>query len=95
MRFCKGKGSTGQVKNVTRPPERHPARAVEVLERRFRVNKYCFRNCAYNDICNINEENTALCKVADDKDAQDFKRSTIMGIPTNDLLAMQYKNKKD
>jgi hypothetical protein len=63
-------------------------------ERRKEVNKYCFRNCAYNDGCNLNEENTALCKVADDNDAQDFKRSTIMGIPTNDLLAMQYKNKK-
>ena len=63
-------------------------------ERRKEVNKYCFRNCAYNDGCNLNEENTALCKVADDKDAQDFKASTIMGIPTNDLLAMQYKNKK-
>jgi len=58
------------------------------------MNKYCFRNCAYKDQCNLNEENTALCKVADDKDAQVFKRSTLFGIPTKDLLAMQYRNKK-
>jgi len=58
------------------------------------MNKFCFRNCAYNDGCNLSEENTLRCKVADDKDAQDFKRSTIMGIKTDDLLAMQYKDNK-
>jgi len=58
------------------------------------MNKFCYRNCAYNEICNLSEENTAQCKVADDKDAQEFRRSTIMGIKTEDLLAMQYNNKK-
>lgn len=58
------------------------------------MNEFCFRNCAYNDVCSLSEENTLRCKVADDKDAQDFKRATIMGIKTEDLLAMQYKNKK-
>ena len=55
------------------------------------MNKYCFRNCAYNEICKLDEENTTQCKVAEDKDAQDFKRSTIFGRKTEDLLAMQYK----
>lgn len=58
------------------------------------MNKLCFRNCAYKSICNLNEENTAQCKVADDKDTQDFRKSTIMGIKIENLLAMQYKNKK-
>lgn len=58
------------------------------------MNKLCYRNCAYNDICKLSEEDTMQCKVADDKDAQDFKRSTIMGIKTDDLLAMQYKDNK-
>ena len=58
------------------------------------MNKLCFRNCAYKDVCNLDKNNTELCKVADDKETQEFKRSTIMGISTEKLLAMQYKNKK-
>jgi hypothetical protein len=58
------------------------------------MNRFCFRNCAYKDVCNLSEENTLQCKVADDKNAQDFRSSTIIGIKTEDLLAMQYKNKK-
>ena len=42
-------------------------------------------------MCNLDVKKTQECKVAEDKQAQDFKESTIMGRKTEDLLKMQYK----
>jgi hypothetical protein len=37
------------------------------------MNKFCIKKCAYKNICNLNKEKTVQCKVADDKEAQEFK----------------------
>lgn len=55
------------------------------------MNEFCNRECAYKEICNLSQENTLKCKVADDKEAQDFRKDTILGYPTDELLKKQYK----
>jgi len=55
------------------------------------MNDNCFKKCAYKSMCNLDVKKTQECKVAEDKQAQDFKESTIMGRKTEDLLKMQYK----
>ena len=63
----------------------------DFVQKEKQMNDKCFRKCAYKDLCNLDGENTSKCKVADDKQSQDFKESTIMGRKTEELLEMQYK----
>lgn len=57
------------------------------------MNQNCNKSCSYREICNLSPDNTLLCKVGDDKEAQDFRKSTILGYKTEDLLKMQYNKK--
>lgn len=55
------------------------------------MNQFCPFNCAYKDLCNLDKENTAKCKVYADTETQEHKKSELFGYKTEDLLRMQYK----
>ena len=50
------------------------------------MNITCNHDCAYKDICKI--QNVAECHVYADKPAQEFKKATILGRDTKELLNM-------
>lgn len=55
------------------------------------MNDLCNRTCAYKEVCNLDRYNTDLCKVAYDKQAQDFRNTHIIGYEIDALMKKQQK----